>query len=183
MSSPVVIGLSGKSGHGKDEVYRIARRLLRGKRVEREAFGDLLKQQVADAVGFDVEFVEAQKDFFRPLLQWWGTEFRRNLCGKEYWVNRMRKQLERTSIFGKDISPDYIFVTDVRFPNEAELIRENGGVVVRVERGDYIADENANKHSTETVMDTYEFDEVIRNDGDLKQLESAVKEFLSPSGE
>ena len=56
-------------------------------------------------------------------------------------------------------------------------------MVVRVERGDYIADENANKHSTETVMDNYEFDEVIRNDGDLKQLESAVKEFLSPSGE
>lgn len=183
MSSPVVIGLSGKSGHGKDEVYRIARRLLRGKRVEREAFGDLLKQQVADAVGFDVEFVEAQKEFFRPLLQWWGTEFRRNLCGKEYWVNRMRKQLERNSIFGKDISPDYIFVTDVRFPNEAELIREEGGVVVRVERGDYIADENANKHATETVMDNYEFDEVIRNDGDLKQLEAAVKEFLSLSGE
>ena len=156
MSSPVVIGLSGKSGHGKDEVYSIARRLLRGKRIEREAFGDLLKQQVAKAVGFEVDFVEAQKDFFRPLLQWWGTEFRRSLCGNDYWVNRMRRQLDQHRL------ADYIFVTDVRFPNEAELIRE---------------------HSTETVMDTYEFDEVIKNDGDLKQLESAVKEFLSPSGE
>jgi hypothetical protein len=177
MSSPVVIGLSGKSGHGKDEVYRIARRLLRGKRIEREAFDDLLKQQVAKAVGFEVDFVEAQKDFFRPLLQWWGTEFRRNLCGNDYWVNRMRRQLKQHSL------SDYIFVTDVRFPNEAELIRENGGVVVRVDRGDFIADENANKHATETVMDNYKFDEVIRNDGDLNQLEAAVKEFLSPSGE
>ena len=89
----------------------------------------------------------------------------------------MRRQLSQHRLV------DYIFVTDVRFPNEAELIRENGGVVVRVDRGDYIADANANKHATETVMDTYEFDEVIRNDGDLKQLESAVKQFLSLSGE
>ena len=92
-------------------------------------------------------------------------------------MNRMRRQLSQHRL------ADYIFVTDVRFPNEAELIRENGGVVVRVDRGDYIADENANKHSTETVMDNYKFDVVIRNNGDLKQLESAVKDFLSPSGE
>lgn len=66
-------------------------------------------------------------------------------------------------------------VTDVRFPNEAQAIKERGGLLVRINRGTP-AD---NQHISETALDDYEgFDIVIDNNGTLDELKEKVKEIL-----
>jgi len=35
------------------------------------------------------------KEKCAPLLQWWGTAFRRNMCDDRYWINRLDNMLHR----------------------------------------------------------------------------------------
>jgi len=61
---------------------------------------------------------------FRTLLQWWGTDFRRNR-NPDYWLD----QWERW--FGYE---PVAIVDDVRFPNEVQFIQDRGGIVWWLER-------------------------------------------------
>ncbi len=178
----LVIGFSGKMGHGKDEARRIARRICYRYHTARVAFGDILKREVAAATQLDVEFINANKEQFRELLQCWGTQFRRKLFGENYWVRQMKREMDRlrNDDGGYLQQPcDIVFVTDVRFPNEAEAIKDEGGVVVRVDRGDFILNQDAASHSTETALDDYQFDYTLDNTGNLDQLKDGVLEMLN----
>jgi hypothetical protein len=62
-----------------------------------------------------------KKERYRVLLQWWGTDFRRNLFGFDYWVNKWIK----TVLNLKDV--DIVIADDVRFDNEAEAIYNLNG--------------------------------------------------------
>jgi len=167
-----VIGLSGKMGSGKDEVYRICTELLRGDRIKRFAFGDEVKAEVASVLNLSVKYVDQRKQLFRPILQWWGTEYRRQLFGPTYWIDKMRDQLTDPSKSG------WAIVTDVRFENEAELIQDIGGYMVRVDRPGFCMCEKTADHPSETDLDFYDFDYVIRNNGELDDLKPAVGEMI-----
>ena len=174
----IVIGLAGKKQSGKDTIYEIARKQLPKLRVGRAAFADPLKAEVAHVTQMNVNFIEANKDKLRLLLQAWGADFRRQFYGQDYWVNAMRHILRDA-----DQHADVLFITDLRYENEAAFVHELGGVVVRVDR-----DSDGNDtHSSETVMDSYSsYDHTIDNNGDESQLADAVaallNQFLPPSG-
>ena len=77
---------------------------------------------------------------------------------------------------------DVLFITDVRFINEAEWVTNRGGKVVRVERRQeaYDPEETPDCHSSETAMDDYSnYDYVINNNGSENELLSAVSSMLS----
>ena len=96
------------------------------------------------------------------LLQWWGTEFRRDQCGANYWVRQVHSQL----IDGINL------ITDVRFPNEAEFVKDMGGYTVNVTRlnkdGKLYADPSRPAdHPSETALDFYNWDfRIVVKDGD-----------------
>lgn len=92
--------------------------------------------------------------------------------------------------------PNWI-ISDVRFPNECQAIKDRGGIVVRVDRprhiptgteGLYIDLDRArtnseiidySTHESETALDDYKFDYVIENDSDISSLIEKVREMLS----
>ena len=121
-----LIGISGKMKHGKDTFYDFIKQAC--PQAVRVAFADALKKEVAEACGVTVDFINANKDKFRTILQWWGTEFRRGLYGDDYWLRRLEDTIYKL--------PDgsVVFVTDVRFLNEADFVRQMGGTVVKVVR-------------------------------------------------
>ncbi len=178
MSRPVkIIGLSGKKRSGKDTVYgMIADHAL----ALRLAFADSLKEELAWACNVSTDFIEEHKESFRLGLQWWGTEFRRGLCGDEYWVKKMKNLIEEETRllcqFGEGGKPVFIVITDVRFPNECTFIRNLGGINVRIVRG---ATRSADQHPSETALDDFKFDYVIDNNLGLKELEECVVRFLA----
>lgn len=75
--------------------------------------------------------------------------------------------------------PNWI-ITDCRFPNEAQAIKDKGGIVIRVNRPDYSIQitEVKLKHPSETSLDNWEFDYVIENNGTIEELIHKVKEML-----
>ena len=59
----------------------------------------------------------------------------------------------------------------MRFPNEADMVRDLDGVLLRVDRDTGLND----SHSSETSLDLYRhFDFRIVNDGSMEDLESRV---------
>lgn len=111
----------------------------------------------------------------RFILQYWGTEYRREVSGDSYWRDQVSSQLQTR--------PDEKFVvTDVRFPDEANLLRSMGGAIIRVTRPELAyEDQTADKHPSELAMLDYPCDgELVNREGDvgLAQLSVEVKTLV-----
>lgn len=100
----------------------------------------------------------------RRALQFLGTDVRRK-HDNDYWVKRFHETLQ---------GEGFVFVTDVRFANEADSIKEHGGKILRleppvevvnqrtIERDGVQYSNDAHEHVSETALDKYErFDMVI----------------------
>lgn len=102
---------------------------------------------------------------FRYLAQTLGTEWGRRLVSNNIWVDAAMGNLEdRLVVFD-----------DVRFPNEYEAIREEGGQIWRITR---TGTGTRTRHESEGLLEGREFDEEINNDGTLLTLERAVEQAL-----
>ncbi len=182
-SGPLIIGISGKKRSGKDTLCAALLPLLSqaGLEAKRRALADSLKDEVTDALWpcyrrFGMAWGDvrgllddcATKEDFRPLLQVWGTDFRRTLFGGDYWLLAMSKWIKGNAGPGHAV-----IVPDVRFSGEADWVHAQGGVVVRVERPGLLS---ADQHISETALDDYTgFDAVVVNDGTREDLaEKAV---------
>ena len=88
----IIIALAGKKHTGKNTIAKLIATQVAGKTVEL-AFADSLKQEVAKACSVTVPYIEEHKDNFRKILQGWGTDFRRNLFNKNYWIDKFDAEL------------------------------------------------------------------------------------------
>jgi hypothetical protein len=102
------------------------------------ALADALKDEVIKALnavegGWDRERLEAEKTRLRSLLQVWGTEFRR-ASDPGYWTRQLAERLR------VHMAPDIgrAIVTDARFTNELDMLRERGFIIVRLEMADKV---------------------------------------------
>jgi len=166
-----LIGLSGKKQSGKDAFGKFLR--VNVEHSHRLAFGDFVKTEVAEACGVPAALIEAKKEMFRPILQWWGTDFRRDMNGNDYWV----EQLAHAYHYLKNET--LTVVTDVRFANEAKFIKDNGGLLVRVNR---VFGSAADLHRSETSLDGFNFDLVVDNNGTLEQLKQQADNLIKQYG-
>ena len=165
-----VIGITGKKGHGKDTLCNALQQIA-GDKVDRVAFGDALKREVAELLGITVDDINADKPRFRLMLQFYGTEWRRHQ-DPEYWIKRLRETIAGLPAFCIAV------VTDVRFANEAALIEELGGFTVRVTAWKRYPDDSDN-HSSETELDNNLYREVT-NDGSPEDLLEQARFLLIP---
>lgn len=97
----------------------------------------------------------------RTLLQWWGTEFRRNV-NPQYWVSKLAKRLEKEN-------PEIALLTDMRFKNEMEFVKQYGETV-RVDRANLPPLSNAS-HPSEvelSVIPDEEWTRVLENNSTLE---------------
>lgn len=137
----------------------------------------------------------------RELLQIVGTEAMRENVHEEVWVNALFsdwKCLADKSLYLLDPSNTdekmvklgekrvedrflgqypYWVITDVRFPNEAEAIKQRGGVIIKVDSTDRIG-KVSDEHISETAMDSYPHDHYIDNNGTIEDLIEKVEDFL-----
>lgn len=126
---------------------------------------------------------------YREMLQKIGTEAMRNNIHKNVWVNALFADYYRNKKHGdhfinKKTTPINVgalpnwIITDVRFPNEAEAVKERSGILIRLRR-DLCTDLNLANHPSETSLDNYEgFNYVIDNNGSIEELIEKVKQIL-----
>lgn len=102
----------------------------------------------------------------RLLLQLLGTECGRQIIHPNIWCNSL------FSNYSKDLN---WCITDVRFPNEAQAIKDRNGILIRCNRGDG----NTGNHPSETALDNYnKWDYVLDNNGTIEELIENVKKIL-----
>lgn len=140
-------------------------------------------QLIEIARGLTLEQLKLKTPQARRFLQFLGTEAFRKNVDDLYWVKRAAAKIEAMPEGTK-----LVFIPDMRFPNEADYIREIGGQVWRIER--YNADgtpfdnglsAEAKAHPSETALDGYKPDVVI-GASNMEQLFTAVKARLDKTG-
>lgn len=208
----MIIGFVGLIGAGKDTA---ADYLVNFHGFRRDSFANTLKDAVAAVFGWDRTLLEGRTKEAREwreqvdpwwaerlnmphltprwILQYWGTEVCRSGFHDDMWIASLENKMRKTG--------DNIVISDVRFPNEIAAIRNSGGIVVRVKRGEDpdwyrdACDANAGPkcinwslaskrlkdrgiHASETAWCGTNFDAIVNNDTSIddlyKQIESLV---------
>ena len=135
----------------------------------------LTKHQCYDQPG-KAEYNEFWGMTNREILQKIGTDAMRNGFHKDVWVKIAQLKLKRLIDNGV-----FYMVTDIRFPNECEMIRKNHGIVVYVRR-DCVTppvEELFTKktHASEQKLDGCHIDYYLSNNGTLYQLEKEIEKL------
>jgi hypothetical protein len=171
----MIIGLSGYAQSGKDTV---AGMLIGLYGYDNRAFASKIKELLieinpnlnnyfdlkgaVDAVSWDQAKLSVE---VRRLLQDLGVGARK-IFGEDFWVSQ--------TLSG--VNPgDKIVVTDVRYPNEAQAVKDLGGVIWRIQRPGISA---VNDHPSESAMDDWDYDKVIVNNSGLDGLKSQIATIM-----
>lgn len=200
-SLPPIIGISGQIRNGKDTVGKMVQfctvvedelpyvnsfcdKAQPGDTVvnspfQTRKFADKLKKYVADLIGCTIADLENQ-DFknselgpewlvrgkpltVRELLIRVGNDSR-EFVHPDIWIN---------ALFSSYKEGDRWIITDLRYPNEYERIKQLGGLVVRVNRPGITKID----HISETALNKHQFDYVFENTGSLDGLFRQVFQF------
>lgn len=164
MSQIQLIGLAGGAGVGKDTLANL---YFRPQGFLSAALADEIKVRVVASgrATFEEVFI-TKPPHVRKLLQEEGTERGRDIYGENYWVDILFAQLQKTRFrWGFE----RFVVTDVRFPNESDRIREAGGQVYLINAPTRYANngmsDEARQHRSERALDGYtNYDGIINND-------------------
>lgn len=140
---PRLIGITGKAGAGKDT---LADFLVRRYGATKYSFAQPLKAALNEMFHWpmeawnDREWKEREIKWLgkspRQLAQTLGTEWGRELVHPQLWVLLAeQKYIQHIDDYSQDFGgmPPFV-IPDVRFVNEAEMIRSQNGVVIQLHR-------------------------------------------------
>jgi len=170
-----LIGLAGKARSGKDTVGEYLRDEYD---YTLYAFADPIKQAASKMFGIPLkDFYEGDREKVIPfwgfspreILQKLGTEAGRDVFRKDIWLLRGMQEWDN---FSDGVG---LIITDVRFENEATMIREKGGQVVHIIRDDAT---QVSEHVSESGVAIEENDIVIYNNDSLNDLYINVSDIL-----
>jgi len=197
-----LISISGRIGHGKDLIASIIQYLIYLKRCKElkikkctlkefqgstlemlslysnKKMAGKLKQIASILTGIPVNKFEDQEFkktnlgpewgymTVREFLQRIGTEAIRNGLHKDTWLNAFWIDYHNENKW---------IITDCRFENEYNSIKERGGLMIKVERPGI----ETQNHASETGLDMItDWDYVIKNDSTIDNLIEKVQEIL-----
>lgn len=171
-----LVGISGYARSGKDSVGRV---LVNELGYVQVAWADALREMalaldpivgyggrgarlrdVITHIGWD-----RAKEVYpevRVFMQRLGTDGARKVFGPDIWVKTL---MARVNPYERTV------ITDCRFVNEAQAVKDRGGEMWRVVRPGV---DPINAHISETALDDFEFDRVIDNVGTLEDLRTKV---------
>jgi len=183
----MIIGVSGKIGSGKDSFANYLIKYVKENYdilFENKKYAYNLKKIVSILTGVSMEDVLSREGKLKYLPEWnmtvgemqqkLGTEAVRNNIHQDAWV---------LSLFGTYSEDKFWVITDVRFKNEAEIIKKKGGIIVRL-NGDpekcRLNDNRSMEHPSETELDDYDgFDYIFDNVPPISNLENFVEEIIN----
>ena len=180
-NTPHLIGLTGYAGSGKDTV----RGLLGAHGYMGMAFADPIRRMLRklfDQAGVNYDYMDSRElkesiipqlgVSYRHLAQTLGTEWGRAVA-PDLWLRIASGYINDTISFGElwDGGVPLFAISDVRFANEAQWVRDRGGVVWRINRPQAAA---VREHSSEEEVGRIQVDAEIDNSGSLDDLKRNV---------
>ncbi len=178
----IIIGLCGRAGSGKSTAAKI---LCQDFGYTELSFAEPIKYAIASMLGVghpDQLFAPEVKDdpigddllpaggnviTPRKLMQTLGTDWGRNMIDENLWASLLYKEIEYLTLVQLEDSESYktplrVVISDVRFPNEAAMIENLGGVIVKIQRNNQNAAQK-NPHVSEQLIDRICPDYIIEN--------------------
>lgn len=141
----MLIGLVGWIGSGKNTAGDI----LSDIGFRKESFAGPLKDAVSCIFGWDRDLLEGDTEesrvFRESVDEWWsdkfnfqvtprlmlqliGTECTREILHDSIWISALENRLKNTT--------DNVVLTDVRFSNEVDFVKQFGGTLIHIKRGE-----------------------------------------------
>ena len=198
----MIIGICGLIGSGKDT---IADFLVKENNFEKLSFADKLKDSVAEMFDWDRQLLDGKTDESRTwreqadkfwskemgkditprhVLQVFGTECMRDGFYDGVWVSLAKKKI-------LDNPGTNWVIPDVRFDNEANMIKEIDGEVWWVKRGQIpvwfrmyqdIGKTPKDVHPSEWAWANTDFDAELSNNSTIAELKNQVQDRLVANG-
>ena len=175
-NNKMLVGLVAKKGSGKDTMGDY---MVNNYNFEKTHFADPLKEAVRHIFDLnDEQLYGKDKEIFDPrwkktpreLFQIFGTDIMRNIMSpmlgleNNLWVHRFR-------VWYEDKRDSNIVVADVRFPSEADEIRELGGILIRIDGNS----KNEDYHISEQLINEIPVDHIIENNGSIEEYYEKIK--------
>lgn len=113
----------------------------------------------------------------RTVFQFIGTDLiRKQMCkilpdiGEDFWVECLKQKCKKLLESGKSV-----VISDVRFENEANAIKDLGGIIIRVHRS---SANNDDSHESENSLKNIDVTHDIFNNSSLKELYSTINKLI-----
>jgi len=184
----ILIGIHGKAGTGKDLVAEYLRQnyglfpvafatpikhalvylLQDAYRLTLSHFDGPIKEVVIPGLGKSP----------RQLTQSMGTDWGRDQVNPEVWMRIAAATIRDRRALATSIELPFpgVVVTDVRFKDEAQWIRSNGGAVLHLYRAEA---KQVNQHVSEDGGSVGPDDLIINNNGTIKELQAKLSSVMS----
>lgn len=179
----VLIGILGRKHHGKDTISDY---LVDKYNFTKIAIGDPLKE--ACRILFDFNNDQLYGDKKEEIDEYWGTSPRKvyQYIGTDIFRNDINKIMNIDDKFWvKKLLNTYnkidgnVVVSDVRFQNEVDIIKENNGIVIKVVRPNYKYDSNDTHISENAIDEIKNYDYLIINDKGINELYFEIEKIIS----
>ena len=174
----IIIGIAGPAQSGKSTLAGEFCRLteFRGKKYVKHPFAGPLKRMLA-SIGVDVSDLSKNTPvpFLdgritpRVMMQTLGTEWGRSLL-PTMWLRVWQHELDDTA--------HTVCVPDVRFDNEAELIRNLGGTIIHIQRKPTAGMLAVPAHTSEAGITRVKGDIIFRNDRGIEKMAALAASIL-----
>ena len=199
----MLIGLLGRIGSGKGTV---AKELVETYGFRQDSFAATLKDITAVMFNWDRAMLEGDTVESRKAREqvdeWWSQKLNipnftprlaLQLLGTDVFRNHFHQDIWILSVMSRYKDGENVVISDARFPNEVQVIRDLGGRIIRVDRGEepdwWVLAQNAAKgdawakinldeqgiHSSEWAWANERPDELLLNNGTLQELYGMVK--------
>ncbi|WP_051593498.1 hypothetical protein [Achromobacter sp. DH1f] len=167
-----LVGIAAKAQSGKSTVAGF---LKEAGAYTELSFASPIREFVAGLLGCTVPELEPIKEDVIPwcgksprqLMQTLGTEWGRKMVSETFWIDQAMQRIQREWARGQ-----MVVISDVRFDNEAEAIRNAGGCILHLSRPD--GARTVAQHLSEAGVERKPGDYSIINDGSLRALRSMV---------
>lgn len=172
--------LIGIAGHKQAGKTMLAELLAPRLGLEHDSFAGPIREMVARILGISPEALEVCKERPHPVLGGKTPREAMQTLGTEWGRDRVYHALWIESLFHR-LGDGGGIVSDVRFPNEAEAIRQRGGIVLRLTRPGH---QSEDPHRSEHPLPDRLVDHELLNDGPAFELvEEALRLIAGESVE
>ena len=172
-----LIGLAGKARGGKDAVGDYLSKTYGHKTF---AMATPVKEACRVIFDWDDRHLHGHlKDALDPVynvtpreaIQKLGTEFGRNMINNDMWTIKAEQKIKRHS---------RLVITDIRYNNEAELILENGGIIIDIKRRKSARAliSGVENHSSEKGINPNLITDTATNNGSLDDLYKKIDDII-----
>jgi hypothetical protein len=197
----MLIGLCGYIGSGKDTCASL---LETHHGFQRLSFASAIKDIVSTLFGWNRNDLEgstpSSREWREEIDTWWteqlgrivtprlilqmvGTEMFRDCLSPRFWTTVLKRKIEQIQenegAEQSSASESRIAITDCRFPEEIELIKSLGGIIVYVDRAPDINNHKLGfSHSSEHHIPSIVPDATIDNNKDMEYLRNQLDTLI-----